>query len=620
MGSAAAFDVFILSDTRDEREGAAEESAYRALRHRLKDASPSITAAAARTAAARPATSRTGCAASAAAYEHFVILDGDSVMSGTTLVRLALAMQRDPSAGLIQTVPRLTGATTLLQYLTQFASNVYGPLGRCRPRLLASRPGQLLGPQRHHPHRGVRVRGRPADAARPAAVRRRHPEPRLRRGSAAAARRLGRPHGADARGLLRGPAADAARSRRPRPALGAGQPAAPRHRVLARHHDHGPPAPAHGRLSYLVSSIWAASLLVGLVLALQGQQMIPSYFLDEKTLFPIWPVIDPGAALRLFFATMVVVLLPKALGLALEIKRARHAREAVRHAARGARRRHRDVVLDAARADPDGDADGRGVPDAVRARLRLEARSAATMPASRSWRRCAITAGTCSLASLMAVACYEASPLVLAWMSPVMLGLVLSAPLNWLTSRPAGPAAARAAVDARGAQSAGHRRERAPATGEWADHIALRSTETAPVVEIAHARRLGAVLPGSPCRRCGGRLRQHIARAHRRRGDERQRPAHLDARRADAGGQRAVEGAFAEPPREAAQQILPEELPEQVVGQGDAAGGDDVADDEPGEPQRAERARTSAVQARRWRAACAGSRSARRAWRSMPSG
>ena len=57
--------------------------------------------------------------------------------------------------------------------------------------------------------------------------------------------------------------------------------------------------------------------------------MIPSYFIDEKTLFPVWPVTDPGAALRLFFATMLIVLMPKFLGLALEIKRARHARESL---------------------------------------------------------------------------------------------------------------------------------------------------------------------------------------------------------------------------------------------------------------------------------------------------
>ena len=84
---------------------------------------------------------------------------------------------------------------------------------------------------------------------------------------------------------------------------------------------------AMGAMSYLVSAIWALSLAVGVVLTLQSQQMIPSYFEDSKTLFPIWPVIDPGAALRLFIATIMVVMLPKALGLALEIKRVRRARE-----------------------------------------------------------------------------------------------------------------------------------------------------------------------------------------------------------------------------------------------------------------------------------------------------
>jgi membrane glycosyltransferase len=82
-----------------------------------------------------------------------------------------------------------------------------------------------------------------------------------------------------------------------------------------------------GACAYLISAVWAASLLVGLVLLLQGQQLIPSYFQDSKTLFPVWPVIDPGAALRLFMATMGVVLLPKGLGLILELRRVRKARE-----------------------------------------------------------------------------------------------------------------------------------------------------------------------------------------------------------------------------------------------------------------------------------------------------
>ncbi len=88
-----------------------------------------------------------------------------------------------------------------------------------------------------------------------------------------------------------------------------------------------------GAASYLISVIWALSLIVGVVLALQGRQLIPSYFQDAKTLFPIWPVIDPGAALRLFLATLFVVLLPKGLGLLLEWRRARSFASALRSTA-----------------------------------------------------------------------------------------------------------------------------------------------------------------------------------------------------------------------------------------------------------------------------------------------
>jgi membrane glycosyltransferase len=40
---------------------------------------------------------------------------------------------------------------------------------------------------------------------------------------------------------------------------------------------------------------------------------------------------------------------------------------------------------------------------------------------------------------LLGFACWEASPLVLAWMSPVIAGLLLAVPMCWLTARPAGP-------------------------------------------------------------------------------------------------------------------------------------------------------------------------------------
>ena len=100
------------------------------------------------------------------------------------------------------------------------------PADRARPRLVARRRQQLLGPQRHHPHARLRGPCGPAGAVRAAPDRRTYPEPRLRRGGADAARRLGDPHGARARRLLRGIPALAHRICGARPALVPGQSAA----------------------------------------------------------------------------------------------------------------------------------------------------------------------------------------------------------------------------------------------------------------------------------------------------------------------------------------------------------------------------------------------------------
>ncbi|WP_163450010.1 glycosyltransferase, partial [Escherichia coli] len=39
-------------------------------------------------------------------YAHMLVLDADSVMTGETIVALADAMEKDPDAGIIQTLPR----------------------------------------------------------------------------------------------------------------------------------------------------------------------------------------------------------------------------------------------------------------------------------------------------------------------------------------------------------------------------------------------------------------------------------------------------------------------------------------------------------------------------------
>src|SRR4029079_18432227 len=78
---------------------------------------------------------------------------------------------------------------------------------------------------------------------------------------------------------------------------------------------------AMGTYAYISSVLWALSLIIGVVLSLETAYTLPVYFPDTRTLFPVWPVIDPIKALYLFVATIVVLLLPKVLGLSLALSR-----------------------------------------------------------------------------------------------------------------------------------------------------------------------------------------------------------------------------------------------------------------------------------------------------------
>jgi len=60
-------------------------------------------------------------------YRYMVVLDADSVMTGRTLVRLAGLMERNPSAGIIQTAPRLIFGETLYARMQAFANRLYSP-------------------------------------------------------------------------------------------------------------------------------------------------------------------------------------------------------------------------------------------------------------------------------------------------------------------------------------------------------------------------------------------------------------------------------------------------------------------------------------------------------------
>jgi membrane glycosyltransferase len=174
------------------------------------------------------------------------------------------------------------------------------------------------------------------------------------------------------------------------------------------------------------------------VLALQGQQLLPSYFTDSKTLFPIWPVIDPGAAMRLFLATMAVVLLPKALGLVLELKRAQRARElfGMPRAIAGVATETFFSMLFAPIMMMTQTASVLQIFVGRDAGWKAQRRDGAHMDLRDAmqfhWPHMLV-------GIVVTIVCWETSPGLLVWMAPVVLGLIFSGPLNWMTSQPAGP-------------------------------------------------------------------------------------------------------------------------------------------------------------------------------------
>ncbi|MBV8174946.1 MAG: glucans biosynthesis glucosyltransferase MdoH [Verrucomicrobia bacterium] len=61
-------------------------------------------------------------------HRYMVVFDADSVMTGEAVSALVRLMERNPRAGIIQTMPRLVKAETLFGRIQQFASRLYSPI------------------------------------------------------------------------------------------------------------------------------------------------------------------------------------------------------------------------------------------------------------------------------------------------------------------------------------------------------------------------------------------------------------------------------------------------------------------------------------------------------------
>lgn len=314
-GAARLFDIFILSDTREAAVIRKEAQLFDRLRMRLRGVVPVHYRRRAENHHKKAGNIADFVTRWGGAYDHMIVLDADSDMSGDILVLLARAMSADEKAGVIQTLPLLRNRWTLYARMQQFAGRVYGPIVAAgltawhgcdsnywghnaiiRTRAFAESAGlpELLG---RKPFGGHVLSH---DFIEAALMRRAgwgvYMLPWLEGSYEEAPPNLVELAGRDRRwcqGNLQHAKILTARGL---------------HWVSRIHL-------LQGIMSYLASPFWLLLLMTGLVLSAVAQYTEPNYFPEGFSLFPAWPVFDPERALRLFGLTMGVLFVPKILGI-----------------------------------------------------------------------------------------------------------------------------------------------------------------------------------------------------------------------------------------------------------------------------------------------------------------
>ncbi len=124
LSAAHAFDIFILSDTRQDAIALAEQSHY--ARFRREAACAVYYRLRADNSGRKAGNVADWVRRYGAAYESMIVLDADSLMTGDAMIRLADAMERHPGVGLIQSMPTIINGQTVFARCLQFATRLYG--------------------------------------------------------------------------------------------------------------------------------------------------------------------------------------------------------------------------------------------------------------------------------------------------------------------------------------------------------------------------------------------------------------------------------------------------------------------------------------------------------------
>ena len=435
LGHAGSFEIMVVSDTTNADAWVRETIAYSKLQDRLQPTMPVWYRRRWKNTARKAGNIGDFVVNWGGRYSQFIVLDADSVMSGSLVISMVHKMEADNRLGILQSVPQLAGGQTLLARLQQFASWTYGPVVARGVYAWSGDDGNYWG------HNAV-IRTRAfAEAAGLPELKGRRPigghimshdfvEAALIRRAGWKVRMV-----PDVGGSFEEspPSLIDLTDRDRRWAQGNLQ-----HLGVINAAGLAWPSRLHfatGIMSYLSSPLWLSLLLTGMLLALQAYFIKPEYFSQDYQLYPTWPLFDAERMLQLFVFTMGILFLPKIIGVVRVLVQPR-----LRKAAGGSRKfllgALFELLLSALYAPIMMLTQTRQVYEIITGKdsgWKTQRRGGH----GDSWTTVMVRHKWHTLIGLtLAILAWLVDPALLAWMSPALAGLIVAIPLSWLSGKP----------------------------------------------------------------------------------------------------------------------------------------------------------------------------------------
>jgi membrane glycosyltransferase len=431
-GSGDKFDWFLLSDTTDPDIWICEETTFIRLRQAVS-ADRLYYRHRSDNTARKSGNIADWVRRFGAAYDHMIILDADSLMEGDAVVRLVNAMASDPAAALIQSQPVIVNGHTLFSRLQQFSGRVYGPI------IAAGNAWWHGGDSNYWGHNAIiRVRAFAEDAGLPELSGRKPFGGHILSHDFVEAALMRRSGWA----VYMAPSLRGSFEEVPPSVLDF---AARDRRWCQGNLQHLAVLPARGlhwvsRLhlltgigSYLTAPLWLLFLVLGLLISLQAHFIRPEYFPKGFSLFPTWPQQDPVLAAWVFAATMGLLILPKLLAYLALISN-REERVGFAGSPRVLAGVLCETILAALIAPCMMIFQTKSVVEILVGRdagWEVQRRSDGQLARGEIYHK---LAGPTLCGLVLFLSAYAVSLPLLLWMSPVVVGLLLSIPLGMITS------------------------------------------------------------------------------------------------------------------------------------------------------------------------------------------